>query len=102
MLKRNISVKGDVSGICQTDIMALLDAVDSEDEEDLDNLVGDYDNEFEYVDEADQNTIEYESSKKIIENEDEYSLDAVVKRQRKEPEDSSFDPSNGEEKNKVL
>nr|XP_040570704.1 piggyBac transposable element-derived protein 3-like [Lepeophtheirus salmonis] len=79
MSKRNISIKVDVCGICQTDIMALLDAVDSEDEEDLDNLVGDYDNEFEYVDEADQNTIEYESSKKTIENEDEYSLDAVVK-----------------------
>ncbi|CAB4068290.1 unnamed protein product [Lepeophtheirus salmonis] len=60
------------------------------------------DTEFEYVDEAVQNTIENESSKKTIENEDEYSLDAVVKRQRKEPEDSSSDPSTGDEKQSPL
>ncbi|CAB4070312.1 unnamed protein product [Lepeophtheirus salmonis] len=97
MSKRKISVKVDVSRICQTDIIALLDTVNSEDDEDLDNLVWDSDNELEYVDEAVQNTIESESSKKTIENEDEYSLDAVVKRQRKEPEDSS-----GEEKQSPL
>nr|XP_040574711.1 uncharacterized protein LOC121123642 [Lepeophtheirus salmonis] len=102
MSKRKIFVKVDVSGICQTDIMALLEAVFGEDEEELDNLICDSDNEFEYVDEAVRNTIENESLKKTIENKDEYSLDAVVKRQRKEPEDSSSDPSTGEEKQSPL
>ncbi|CAB4069054.1 unnamed protein product [Lepeophtheirus salmonis] len=102
MSKRKIFVKVDVSGICRTDIMALLEAVFGEDEEELDNLICDSDNEFEYVDEAVRNTIENESLKKTIENKDEYSLDAVVKRQRKEPEDSSSDPSTGEEKQSHL